>query len=262
MAFSLGLSSCQNGNCKTLTLTDTSTTWNGIGMPLMSDTTSATLEISTSSNTSVSFILDVTSYFLYENVGLANGVLGGTIITGSGTTWISNITPNDTITFNGLTNTYVITSVDSDTQLTLATPLTVAITNDYIFNVSSPSSLPINLVYEIISDDIGLSTNLALPDDVYNIIYTVINDGTTYIYETNQLLYCAVECCVQHKVQQIPQYYGCSTCDSTHILDALLSYSFLIALESAARCGSADELTNILNTLKKLCNYQPCIGCK
>ena len=261
MAFSLGLSSCQNGNCKTLTFSDTSLTWGTPG-PELDEIIDASLNITTSSDNSVSFHVDITGFFLYEMIGRASGVLGGTIITGVGTTWLSNCAIGDTLIYNGTSNHIEIATIDSDTQITLVSPLLVAMTNDWVFNMSNPTSLQSNLIFNVISDDIGMSTDLALSDDVYNIVYTVADANYIYTYETNQLLYCAVECCVQHKVQQIPQYYECSTCDSTHILDALLSYSFLIALESAARCGSADELTNILNTLKKLCNYQPCIGCK
>lgn len=60
--------------------------------------------------------------------GTVTGTSGTLTLTGSGTSWLTNLQPGDEIVINGDTNTYIVNSIDSDTQVTL-----------YNFLGSSPS---------------------------------------------------------------------------------------------------------------------------
>ena len=274
MAFQLNLSSCQSGNCQHLILTDTSydivsaTTWNAPPSPLMSNISTATLTISEASNTSVSYVLNVTGFFQWKYIGRVTGVLLGTTLTGTGTTFTTSVSVGDHINIaNGSTySTFPIASIISDTELTLVTPLTFNVNNEWAFDSSIIVHNPANLVFDIMPSDFGLSNTSSLNDDIYNIVYSVTDISTTpatiHTYSSSILLYCGVECCVYNKVQSIPQYYECNTCNSVHINDALTCWGLLMGLESAARCGSANALLDTLNLLKKLCHYKPCQGCK
>ena len=51
------------------------------------------------------------------STGTVSGTINTQILTGSGTSWLSNIYPGDTVTIG--TNSYSVRSVDTDTQITL-----------------------------------------------------------------------------------------------------------------------------------------------
>jgi hypothetical protein len=272
MAFQISLSNCQNNNCKSLVLVDNSAdtsvtpnlTWGGSGMPLIQNVSDASILITASSNTSVSFQFDVTPFFKYPYLGRISASNGGTIITGTNTTFTTSVTVGDVIGYEGSSYSYQVSSITSDTQLVVTTSILQDINNKWGFNNSLVLHNASNLIYTIISDDLGMALNVSIPDDIYNIIYTLTDSlsGTVYSYETNLLLYCNTECCVYNKIATIPQFYSCSTCNSTHIDEAMLAYSMMIGLRANSSCGNSTAALNTLNLLKKICNYQPCVGCK
>lgn len=51
--------------------------------------------------------------------GTVSGTAAAATLTGSGTAWLANVQPGDTVTITGDTNTYTVYKVDSDTQITL-----------------------------------------------------------------------------------------------------------------------------------------------
>lgn len=57
----------------------------------------------------------VTTY----TTGTISGTINTVTVTGSGTSWLANVTPGDSLTINGDSNTYTVYHVDSDTQITL-----------------------------------------------------------------------------------------------------------------------------------------------
>lgn len=271
MAFTLGLTSCQNNNCKRVVFTDASTdpdgtagnTWDDGTNPNMADVTEALLTIGSNTDTTTEYELDIVGFFVYGYIGRCTGVSGGTTITGDGTSFTTTVAVGNTVGFGDLTSTYVVSAVVSDTELTLASALSDDVDYEWGFNLNTTPTAS-DLIFDVVAQDLGLAEDAVIPDDSYNILYEVYDDstGVWYVYETNILLYCNVECCVYSKLQAIPQYYKCDNCDSTYIDNALLAFAFLESLKAAARCGSSDNLVDILDTLKKLCNYQACAGCK
>lgn len=60
------------------------------------------------------------------STGTVSGAINTRTLTGSGSTWLGNVSPGDEVVINGDTNTYKVFSVDSNTQITLYNNLVVA----------------------------------------------------------------------------------------------------------------------------------------
>jgi hypothetical protein len=114
--------------------------------------------------------------------------------------------------------------------------------------------------YTILPSDLGLGS---LADGIYVLRYQVdFNNisSQTVQYEVTKtlLLSCNIKCCIDQLVAKIPTS-DCD-CEDQALKTALMANGLYMALLKAGGCGNTSAVTNLLETLQRICDSTDC-GC-
>ena len=110
--------------------------------------------------------------------------------------------------------------------------------------------------FDVSGTAMGAATD-KLDDGVYDITYTLRNNTTPFAvvstFNEKIVVDGDVRIDVYNKLRNIPYDYANECCDlSREIMEALLSYSYLQAIEGSATICLTEDLVNMLFTLDKL----------
>ncbi|CAK0762899.1 hypothetical protein CCP3SC1AL1_310007 [Gammaproteobacteria bacterium] len=246
----LSLSFCQTDNCKILNLIDC-TNWRGSSYQI-ADVTAVEVTI-TSLGSTTGVTIDLIDILQEQLTGTASCTLGSRTITGVTTVFVGELIVGDSIIIGG--NDYTIESIESNTSLTIKE---FARTNSPGVDI-----YVINTTYEITSNDLVGTPNLAISDGIYNILYTVIAGGVTHIYESYQTLICQSECCIITRFSELAENYLTNPCDDKTINDNVMTYAMLKSMISSSKCGSSTGNAKILEIVQQLCQFrnEGCSSC-
>ena len=169
---------------------------------------------------------------------------------------VGNLTINNgSVTFAELTVTFSsgssVTIDIIDNWLALTGLATVA------FNTGTdPGSLAFTLTSTLLGATIA--------DGIYEVTYQVGN-GATYATSTlkstityTYALYCLIECCVEQRLAQVPDYYTCEECDNDFLNVTTILWTLLQSLKMAACTASTTKFETILETLQNACLQAGC----
>jgi hypothetical protein len=105
--------------------------------------------------------------------GTVSGSDDSRTLTGSGTAWLSNVLPGDKIEINGNTDTYMVDTVDSDTQITLYQKLSAAVTAATTYTATTdPDSVMIRFAY--------------IPDEKRNVIVNYYHSPAPLVQDNDE----------------------------------------------------------------------------
>lgn len=265
------LNYCQQNNCKSLVITDSTGLYSvnnigGFGTPNIdfSDVSSAHIKITDTNNTL--FDICVTNFFKYAYIGRVSCYQGNIVLTGYNTSFLATVSPGDSLFIGAdpaTAEVCTVITVDSDTSITIngALGADALYTMCFNFNTVIGSNDTTVLTYELLMSDFGSSVDNGFIDGVYYVEYEISTISDTYTYDRYCTLFCNTECCVQHMIQQIPDYYKCNNCDNTFVNKAILASSLLDSLKYASLCGNISQYNNIAGLLSKFCNTTNCNNC-
>ena len=169
-----------------------------------------------------------------------------TDITGLGTTADGTSRWADTVTRAGITSATIQIVLPNGSDL-FVTPMVVtttvqnATTYDFTFALIDPSGDK-------------------FIDGIYEITYTIVSGGITYVYNKHFSITCNARCCLDKLWAAFPDKL-CSTCDYEEYLNECLEAEGLLeALNSSSCCGLEDNFDKILELLETICDQNDC-GC-
>ena len=111
-----------------------------------------------------------------------------------------------------------------------------------------------DLVYQVISTDLSLGSNIPLYDGVYLVMYTITSDGVTYEFETDLevLLDALIKSEVYKRVSMIDYRYLCSNNYFTKdIDDTILIKALYDSMISSAYVARKEEILKLLDVLQR-----------
>ena len=121
------------------------------------------------------------------------------------------------------------------------------------------STTPSVLIYTINIADFFSADYDSFPDGIYEITYQV-GDAATYETSTvrssvtyNLAAYCAIECCVEQRLINLPTEYSCEACSNDYLEMTNILWMLLQALKLSACLADTDKFENILATLQSAC---------
>ena len=156
-------------------------------------------------------------------------------------------------------------------ELTIAFPSEGSVTIDIIDNWADLTGLS-NTAFDAGTDPSALTFTLtpelmglaSITDGVYTVTYKV-GDGTTYANSTLKssisytfALYCNIECCIEQRLAQVPDYYNCETCSNDFLNTTTILWTLLQALKMSACSASVSKFNTILTTLQDACEVAGC----
>ena len=199
----------------------------------------------TGANTATNSTLDIYSDVVTSLTGTVSASVGVYTITGSGTSFDTEVSVGDYITFGDDTDAiYLVSAVNSSTEIVLSSPILGELT-------SSPAKKYAAAIY-ITASDLGQTAGGTISDDIYTFIYKFTFGGSTDEYgafEQTEALSCNIHCYVEGLIAGIPDAYNCNDCDNTYLLDTAKVYFYYKALNSSAYNGSLARYNSILSAL-------------
>jgi len=119
---------------------------------------------------------------------------------------------------------------------------------------------PGSLAFTLTSTLLGAT----IADGIYEVTYQVGN-GATYATSTlkstityTYALYCLIECCIEQRLAQVPDYYTCEECDNDFLNVTTILWTLLQSLKMAACTASTTKFETILETLQNACLQAGC----
>jgi len=152
-------------------------------------------------------------------------------------------------------------NVDLNTEVSIATlsiidpagaTHLVDIINDLGFDFTT--AIWDTLEYEVDNTYLGLASDIALSDGIYNVTYTIRTIAADYTVERNFAVMCNTACDIANLIKLIPEQYNCNKCNTDYINQVFLCYMLYQSALSAAYCGSESEYNNIMTSLTTLIN--------
>jgi len=94
-------------------------------------------------------------------------------------------------------------------------------------------------------------------DGLYTITYNVTVNGLDYSSSIQQLFSCNAQCCVDNMWSQLPDHYQLDTYDEW--VDRCTKAEVLLKmLKSSANCSNTNAISEILDSLEDICDYNNC----
>ncbi len=176
------------------------------------------------------------------------------------------------IQFTDITGDYVVTVNESgwgapniDRSDVVTSTLTITDPNSIVYVIDITTEVQAGtLDIKILSNQLGLATDADIPDGIYKVQWDVIDAITTYTECNEVFLYCVASEKVDKLIANLAAPdIGCS-CDGT--LDsstskALLAFTLLKGLESAACCYKISKFQNFLDAINTLADTENCKNC-
>jgi len=153
--------------------------------------------------------------------------------------------------------TFQATMVSANITIKYKTPTNTSWSSIYTYDISSiitAATTVADLIYPITSVQIGLGSNLALPDGIYSIGYNLTDNVTTYSFasELELLLSNIIKAIVYKQVGAIAYKYYCANNYYTKpIDDVLLIKSLYDSMIASAYVAKQPEILNILEVLQR-----------
>lgn len=249
MAFTQSLTFCQENNCQSLVITDTSNYGDTISLGDVTKVVISFLKYGETTTRSITLwdsSLPLLGVFKTQLSGHVSATMGTATLTGASTDFVTELAVGDIILIGDYT--YTVKAIGGATTLTIM--------ELFGENIVSQDLYQINLEFTLDSIDInGDSVATFIDDGIYDITYTVTAGGSDYVYEVSKEFICQAECCLLNKVADATETWLKDPCDTKNLNESIFGYSLLQGLKTGAYSGSQAEFETILAGIQQYCEF-------